>query len=298
MARVAILVDEGMWNFVSNSHEPLQSKFTEQLTGIHRTLWEHAIPVDFLSSADWNERASDYKVILVPFPISLSSKLMSSMSSYVENGGRLISGPVPGRFSEWGFASPTEMPEQMKKLFGVEHKQILTISERPAHPSQSSYQTSKEEAAYRLSGLGPFAQHSLTGDFYIQYLTPTTAHPILRIAGETAGTENTFGKGTAILIGTLTATKPVQGANAAFANALFEHVGLKPDRVGGLSRRRRQFEKKEAWFLFNPTRNEIQQQVAIAPFGEARTLLTDDTAQAGKIQVRVPALNFECVLLS
>jgi hypothetical protein len=189
------------------------------------------------------------------------------------------------------------MPQKMVDLFGVRHKQILTLSGRNAHPTQSSFQPKQSETA-ELSGTGPYAGHSVTADFYLQYLSPTNASPILHVGPEVAGAVNRSGKGQAVLIGTLFGTQADSKADASLLVSVLANAGVQPDRIGKLARRRRKLGDKEAWFLFNPTRDEMEQEVTIAPFQNAQSLLDAGAAAGGRIRVSVPPLNFACILLS
>ncbi|MDQ2776532.1 MAG: beta-galactosidase trimerization domain-containing protein [Acidobacteriota bacterium] len=106
-------LDEDMWNFVHSSGDVLTSGLLSNRRGIHRGLFQEGIPVDFLKSADLKSRRHEYKLLILPLPISMSQELIRDVSDYLRNGGPLISGPFPGRFSRYGVASPGELPRDV-----------------------------------------------------------------------------------------------------------------------------------------------------------------------------------------
>ena len=299
-AKTAILLDEGTWDFSVASGEQLQSGFVSHLRGIHRGLWQEAIPVDFLDATDLAERGRQYKALILPMPICMSNELIHGVSSYVQDGGTLISGPFPGRFSGYGFASPGELPREICRLFGVEHKQIITLSDRLAHSSQNSLKP-ENATLPKLTGVNQFAGTEITPFLYLHYLRLTTAKAILQQGGEIVGARNQFGKGQAWLIGTLWGTPSTndEKANQTWMAAILKQTGILPDRAGRLVKRRREGNGRAAWFLFNPTREPVEETVALENFKSAEDLLGSALPVAnGSVRVRVEPLDFCCLLLS
>ena len=299
-AQTAILLDEGMWNFVASSGEPFKSEFVGALRGVHRALWQEGIPIDFLDSADLPARGAHYHAVILPFPISMGNELIANVSSYVANGGTLISGPFPGRFSRHGFASPGELPPAISRLFGVEHKQIFTLSDRAAHPSQASFKPDDIKLA-KLTGVNQFAHLAVDSSAYLQTLTPTTASSILKSNDEVVGTQNQSGKGQAILLGTVFGLPVTQDqpANQLFLKAALKNAGVEAERHGKLLKRRREWEGKAAWFLFNPTRERVEETVPIGNFTTADSLLGSALPiSSGSVRVTVEPLDIFCLLLS
>ncbi len=299
-AKAGILLDEAMWDFAVASGDTLRSNFADHLRGIHRGLWQEAIPVDFLDVSDLTTRGGQYQALILPLPIYMSDELMRGVNSYVGNGGALISGPFPGRFSHYGFASPGELPQEMCRLFGVEHKQIITLSDRAAHPSQNSLKP-EEAPSLKLTGVDECAGVSIEPSLYLHYLTLTTAKAILQQNGEIVGTRNQFGKGQAWLIGTLWGSPIANDGNAnqTFMAKVLKQTGVASDRAGRLLKRRREFQGRAAWFLFNPMRETVEETVALENFKSAEDLLGSTLPVAnGAVRVRVEPLDFCCLLLS
>ncbi|MBV8069571.1 MAG: hypothetical protein JO270_06670, partial [Acidobacteriaceae bacterium] len=190
-----------------------------------------------------------------------------------------------------------EMPLQLQSLFGVEHKQVLTLSGRQGHPSQN---TSKPEdtKTLMLNGAGSFAATRLQASFYLQYLTLKGAEPLLECGDEVVGAVNRSGSGRAYLIGTL--LDPGQGENQAFLASLLRSAGVDSDRAGKLLRRRRSLGSTAAWFLVNPTRENVEETLDVRGYRSAKDLLAGPlTIDSGSSQLRVkvgPA-DISCIIL-
>ena len=300
LAKTGILLDEETWNFIVASGDTLRSHFITHLRGIHRGLWQEAIPVDFLDSTELATRGGQYKALILPLPMYMSDELMRGVSGYVQNGGTLISGPFPGRFSHYGFASPGELPRASCLLFGVEHKGVITLSDRAAHPSQNSLKP-KEAQPLKLIGVDELSGMDVEPSLYLHYLTLTTAKAVLQQGGEIVGARNGFGKGRAWLIGTLWGDSIGNGGetNQKLMVTILKEAGVEPERAGHLIKRRRELHNRAAWFLFNPMREVVEETVALENFKSAEDLLGSAlTVANGSVHVRVEPLDFCCLLLS
>ena len=299
-AAVAILIDEDLWNFVNSSGDEIKSSFVSNLRGIHQALWQEGIPVDFLDAGDVGSAGAGYKALIHPFPLALSADAIAALRSYVYAGGTLISGPCPGRYGRFGFGAPGEMPVEVAELFGVEHRQVIPLTGRNAHPSQSTYKP-ESAAPLVLEGVDGFAQVKVAPAFYLQVLRTTTAEPILKYHDEIVGSTNRFGSGRALLVGTLAGPAIVEsggGRNQAFLAAAVASAGVVSDRVGKLLRRRRTLGGRSAWFLFNPEHRMVEELVPLEANRSAIDLLAGATRiEGGKVQVRVGPMDIVCLLL-
>ena len=115
------------------------------------------------------------------------------------------------------------------------------------------------------------------------------------------GTQNKSGKGQAILIGTVFGFPVTQDqpANQAFLAAALKNAGVGAERSGALLKRRREWEGKAAWFLFNPTRERVEETVPIGNFTTADNLLGSTLPiRNGSVRVVVEPLDIVCLLLS
>jgi hypothetical protein len=297
---VAIVIDEDLWNFVNSSGDEIKNSFVANLRGVHQALWQEGIPVDFLDAGDLSAASANYKVLIHPFPVALSSEALDGLRNFVQAGGMLVSGPCPGRYDRFGFGVRGEMPAAVIELFGVTHKQIIPLSGRNAHPTQSTYRPENVEKL-TLEGVGPFAQAKVQTAFYLHYLKTTTAEPILKYQEEVVGCSNRFGRGRALLIGTLLGPAVLEsggGSNQAFLATVLASAGVRSDRVGPLLRRRRTRSGRSAWFLINPKHEGVEVSVPLEGNRTARDLLGAGVQiERGQAHVNVGPMDVVCLLL-
>jgi beta-galactosidase len=298
-AAVALIVDEDLWNFVNSSGDEIKNNFVSNLRGIHQALWQEGIPVDFLDAGDVGSAGPNYRALIHPFPIALSAEAVDALRNYVRTGGTLISGPCPGRYDRFGFGTADEMPRALMELFGARHKQIIPLSGRSAHPTQTTYRP-EIVAPPVLEGASAFGHVKVQTAFYLQDLHLTTAEPILKYREEIVGCSNRFGSGRALLVGTLVgpAVLDSESENQAFLASVLASAGVRSDRAGRLLRRRRMLNAKSAWFLFNPDRQSVEESVPLEGNRSATTLLGEPLRiELGNIRLRVNPMDIVCVLL-
>lgn len=307
-AQVAILISEELYQFQSATFHaenvaPPIDHMTHTIRGMYKSLWDEAIPVDFLHDSQLDHRGAEYKVILLPFPASLKSSLIVKLCAYVQGGGVLVSEACPGRLSEFGFAAKGGMPPPLQELFGANHQDLVVIRE----PGNGSVWTGREIAyrdtvAYRdIRGSGFFQEHSVMPAYLLNTLTPTSATTILRDQDRSVGTTHSFGAGNAYLIGTLlghAALSYDDSRNSKFLAALLSKHGVLPDRVGRLKRRRRVGTAETAWFLFNTTAQPVEESVPLESFSKVSGLLESvSTIESGSVQVRLDPMSIHCLIL-
>jgi hypothetical protein len=153
----------------------------------------------------------------------------------------------------------------------------------------------------KLTGTNQFVGHTVDPSLYLQYLTPTSASSILGFNGEVVGTQMKVGKGQAVLIGTVfgLGVNDGQAANQSFLAAALKNAGVEPERAGNLLKRSRELDGKAAWFLFNPSRERVEETVSIGSFTTAEDLLGSTfSINSGSVRVAVEPLDILCLLLS
>ena len=307
-AQVAILVSEELYQFQNatfhaENFAPPIDHMTHTIRGMYKSLWDEAIPVDFLHDSELEERGVKYKVVILPFPSSLSPSLITNLCAYVKSGGVLVSEACPGRLSEFGFAAKGGMPPALQALFGVTFQDLLVIRE----PQNGSIWTGRENAygdtaAYReLRGTGDFQEYSVMPAYLLNTFSTSSATTILRDQNRSAGTVNTYGSGGAYLIGTLLGHATLSyddSRNSKFLAAVLSKHGVVPDRVGKLQRRRRIGAGETAWFLFNTTAAPIEETVQLENFSQVSGLLeTVSPIKSGSVQVRLDPMSIRCLIL-
>lgn len=263
-AEVAIFANE--WNGqLCSTVPPAVDHLAYSTRGWHRLLWELGIPADFIEASELEEKAASYKVIVMPFPLSISEDIADQLTHYVQNGGVLISEAAPGRLTEHNYANRGELSPILRRLFGVRHQSIAMVRE----PDAASRWTPTERTwgefaeALPLQGTGAFAGTSILPSLYVETFEPVDSHPILTYQGRTAGVEREMG-GKAILIGAClghTGTAYCSPENLAFVRALLAHCDVQPLHMGKLLMRRREIPGKTALLLTNPTTEPVTETI-------------------------------------
>jgi beta-galactosidase GanA len=299
-AEAAIMIDEDLWNFASASGQELKDAFVANIRGLHQALWLEGVPVDFLDPRDMARAGNQYKTLIFPLPLALGPDVIGNLMSFVRSGGTLISGACPGRFDRYGFGMPGEMPDALAELFGIEHRQLISLSGRKPHPSQNTVKPS-DAAPITLTGTGEFEGEQVKPAFYVQYLAAKGGKPILRYRDEVVGTTNVYGSGRAILIGTLPGSAVFEESapeNQAFLKAVISAAGVRPDRAGKLIRRCRVLASQAAWFLVNPTREAVEEDIGTEKYTEIHDLFDGPlTMRDGRVRVRVAPMDIACLVL-
>jgi beta-galactosidase len=301
-AKVAILVNE--WNAqLCSTIPPAVDHLAYSTRGWHRLLWELGIPADFVDICDLDLKESDYKVLILPFPLSISEKAANSLVHYVQNGGYLISEVAPGRLSEHAIATRGELSPILKNLFGIRHQSITVVRE----PGASSRWTPVERTwgefldNIPLQGTGPLLGLSIDPSLYIETYDPVISQVLVTFNNQVAGVENSLGEGKAILLGTCLghhgdAYRSRESIN--FIRALLAHCGITPLHEGRLLMRKRAINSKTALFLTNPTGEEITESILVGQatvedlLGEPIQVEDDHmTISVGSLDVRVIILH-------
>jgi beta-galactosidase len=307
-AEVAVLISEELFQFHSATHHEeyfasSAEHFTHTIRGIYKALWDRGVALDFLEESRLAELGWSYKVLFLPFPVSLSPSLIAALRNYVHKGGVVVSEACPGRLSEYGFAAPGEMPPPLRDMFGVNHQDVRIIRE----PQNGTIWTGREEAygdtiEYRdLHGAGPFQGQNLMPAYMLQTTNLVTATPILRDGDRTVGSVHSFGEGTAYLIGTLVGHATLSyndSRNGDFLAAVLKQHGVFGDGIGRLQRKRRILGKQSAWFLFNMTGSLVEESVPLEGFTNVSDLLGSALpVTADSVRVTVNPSSIRCLVL-
>jgi len=307
-AEVAILISEELYIFLNatlqgENFAAASDHSAHTMRGIHRSLWNQGVPVDFLVDTQLAEHGNDYKVLILTMPAALNPDLIQELRQYVEQGGTLVSEACPGRLNEYGFAAPGAMPTALRELFGATHRDLAIVRE----PRDGSIWTGREASygdtvRYRdLQGAGEFRDYSVMPAYFLQTLNATTATPVLQDGDQVAGCHHLFGKGHAYLIGTLLghATLSYEDPrNERFLKALLTRHGVRADRAGKLNRRRRVLGQQAAWFLFNNGRTPVEESISVAGYSSVTELLTGPLAsEAGHVRIVVDPQTIRCLVL-
>lgn len=302
-AGVAMVMNEDLWHFAEGSGLNVREHLGYTIRGIYKALWDEGLSMDFLEADQIATRGEQYQALIQPLPLALSEAVIEAYRTYVRHGGTLISEACPGRLSKYGYGFAGEMAPGLEELFGARHKQVVTVRE-PGDGAKWSEQdrTYGDSIQYRdLVGADDFAPFKVVPAYHLQFLSLTAAKPVLKYGDEVAGCVNNFGRGRAILIGTLLGHASLaynDRRNGTFLATILARAGVTPDKVGGLQRRRRTLGDKAAWFLFNTTEAPIETALELENYKSVADLLGDALpSSGGRVMVHVDPLDIRCLIL-
>jgi len=117
----------GQQSFTSEGRPVGYNSLSESLQGLHRAFYEQGIKVDFLDVSDLKERAKNYRLIILPYPIMISRPYISELIKYVEGGGTLLSEARAGWLDEKGQAFPVIPGGGLDLVFGCREARLLPV---------------------------------------------------------------------------------------------------------------------------------------------------------------------------
>jgi beta-galactosidase len=301
-AEVGILVSE--WNAqLCTTVPPAYDHLAYSTRGWHRLLWELGIPVDFVN-VDVQPKSLP-KVLILPFPLSISEETAAKIVAYVEQGGHLICEATPGRLNEHNQANRGEISPTLRALFGVNQTSLMVVRE----PEDGSRWTPGERTwgefaeDTRLQGVGLLANEQVQANVYIQTFTLETnrTKPVCMTGDKIAGVMRNVGKGTAWLIGTYLGHNGTAYRNEStfrFVKTLLAQSAVNPTHDGKLLQRKRQIPGKEAWFFTNPTSQPVTETINVGQ-AHVEDLLGGSLARTGnEIILTVAGLDVRVLVVS
>jgi beta-galactosidase len=173
------------------------SALTNSLIGYFQSFANHNIPVDFIHREHIeNNDLSQYKLVIVPYPVMFTGKAAKGLREFVNNGGYVLAEARLAWNDDRGFASEIIPGLGLHEVFGVREDEI-----RMRESLSLSITGSKHPA---LSGMK--AGDLLQGSLHVQSLKPLERSSVEVLAttpqGQPAIVSNSFGKGEAMLAGT------------------------------------------------------------------------------------------------
>ncbi|MFB3786184.1 MAG: beta-galactosidase [bacterium] len=302
-SQIGILIDEWNHAFCSGYYNTSRH-LSYSVRGWYRLLWDLGIAVDFVAIEDVSAAtAGQYKALVLPFPISLAEASAARLKSYVEAGGNLISEAAPGRMNEHGLCPRGEISPTMRDLFAVRQTRFQMVKEpngghrwMPGERTWGEFLDSLE-----LEGVGPFQNHRVLANFYLQTFESQGSEPILRQGEAVAGVVNHAGKGRAWLLGTFIGHNGTAYRNektASFVAALMKQVDVPSEKRGKLLLRRRVGQNREAWLLTNPWEDEVIEHLEVGGWSRVTDLLSEPLPRSGQtVTIAVPGLDVRCIIV-
>ncbi len=124
---ILVLNESQILTFAANGNA---APYAESIFGIYRALWDANLQVDFTTI----DHLADYPLVWLPFPLMIEEEHARRLIEYVENGGTLISDPLPGQYGDNGYASTTVPGLGLDKLFGCVEDEAEHVPDGGAAP--------------------------------------------------------------------------------------------------------------------------------------------------------------------
>ena len=274
---------------------------TDALRGSYLACFNAGTDVDFLDGNRIDSPSlSPYHVVIHPFPALMSEVASLKLARYVDGGGTLICGPVPGRFDEHGFARLPFMNSTTQELFGVRHASIQQVAEfggqRKWTPSEN--RPGDLVPATTLAGVDLLDGLHPKSAFYLQTFETQTAQPLLWWDTKVVAVRNSFGKGTAYLFGTLFSHSIMGEHCRDFQQALerlLRSAGAISQTGSDVFVCRRTWRGRQLLFLLNPTGQERQWKVTTSLSESAEDFLSQEPFAAGS-SVPIQPFDIRCLV--
>ena len=254
---VAICLDESLYRIADGMDERRAVEMPTR--GAYEVLFAAGIDPDFIDI----ERASDtkldaHRVLVLPFPFATAPTTIAKLRAYVERGGTVLSGPTPGRFSEYGWAWPPGMVEEAEELCGVRQAGLRHVAEFDGNArwTPDGCRAGDILPPTTLAGAGPLAGLSPKAAYYVQTYDIVTdaAEPILRHGDAVAGVRCRHGAGQACVLGTMFAYSTLGEEcreTRRAVEAILTAASVPTERTGSIVRHRRVSPGGELWSLVN-----------------------------------------------
>ena len=169
---------------------------TNSLIGYFRAFADQNVPVDFIHRKHLEKQElSQYKLVIVPWPIMITKDAAEGIRAFVENGGHVLAEARIGWNDERGYASEIIPGLGLHEVFGVREHEVRMSDEvnivitDSAHPAISNFNPGD----------------MLRGSLYAKSVTPLENREVdilARLEDGTAAIVSTqYGKGEAMLAG-------------------------------------------------------------------------------------------------
>lgn len=213
-SEVAILFNPIIFlKLISLLYKPESVEYSAtSLYGFYKALWENQIPVDFIRNEDIRSgKLTQYKVLFMPFALSLDNDIAEKLVSYVQNGGVLVADSPCAVTDDFENNCYQIMPGAgLDKLFKC--KEIDLHGGQDVSPSQSVYSSGEASGSgialhitdpgSSLPGILP--ETSFSGSLYEEELQVLPGGKIVGTFdnGLPAIVSSVYGNGSTIFVGT------------------------------------------------------------------------------------------------
>jgi len=155
--------------------------YNQSASGAYMAFFDSNIQADYVHI----DNISEYPVVYLPYPVSLSEATVGKLRRYVEQGGYLISEGTPGYFDEIGHAAEKQPGAGLDVVFGARESDVEFTPDL------------LEELKFHAG------DRQVRGSIFRQMYQPTDGKAVATYDnGAVAAVEHAFGKGRTYLVGT------------------------------------------------------------------------------------------------
>ncbi|MFH1214412.1 MAG: beta-galactosidase [Candidatus Neomarinimicrobiota bacterium] len=199
-AEVAIVYNPLAQMVGGEQHGGVGDMHRNSLISYYRTFAENNIPVDFIHRRDLESRdLSQFKLIIVPYPLMFTQKAADGLKAFVANGGKVLSEARLAWNDERGFAAPQIPGMGLAEVFGATESKVRMGESFDVKIINTNHPA--------LQGLK--VNDLLKGAYFAEslQLAPNSSAKILATLedGSAALVANQFGSGETLLMGTFLA---------------------------------------------------------------------------------------------
>lgn len=205
------------------------------LKGIFDALHDENYNVDIVSTEQLTqEKLSQYKAVFYPFPHYIKNDVAERLKKWVADGGTLVGECFFGAVTSGdGLFAETVPSLGFDEVFGAKEGQVLTSSvfHDPYHDEWSSEDIKNSAVSLNLGG-----EKTINGYYYSEELIPQgNAQTIAYFSdGRCAAVRNNYGKGSAVILGSLVGygySKGFSGETAAFFDDIIQQCGVEKNAL-------------------------------------------------------------------
>ncbi|MDO5423736.1 MAG: beta-galactosidase [Eubacteriales bacterium] len=246
----------GFVNFKENAYKDMIS-----FVGCYQLCMKNGIQPDFISKERTEQGGlAKYKVLILPYSVSITSELAKAIEDFVKNGGTVISDAMLGFFTDDGWGSEVCPPGGLDRVFG--------LSTSGSYDLIRTCEIDLGQKRYEKVGRYVSERIRVQEGAQVEASFPS---------GRPAIVTNRFGEGKTVYVGTLFFAAALK-EGLSYTNELFgellalaEYEGDKrieniaPEEV--VEVRRLLDEKNEFVFVINQTENTVRPRIRVQVSG-------------------------------
>ncbi|MDH7569042.1 MAG: beta-galactosidase [Armatimonadota bacterium] len=249
--------------------------FSQSLRGAYRAFFDANIQADWVRLPHLDE----YDLVYLPFPVMMERESAEALMGWVEKGGTLVCEGCPAYFGPGGRAGTSQPNLGLDRLFGARESYVEFTPDL------------LNNLRFTVGGV------RVPGGLFMQAYQPTSGTAVgWYDDGRVAAVENAFGRGRALLLGSMAGYgygRLAGKGDPSLALALMEWAGKRPRvRVsdGRVTARLHAGEGGVFLWITNPVREPIPVRVELSPECGSFTRCQTHWGPPAKVEGRVVSL--------